>query len=469
MHVHFLHRPSAWAIACCIAGFLFCVNAYVHQDNGWNQDSRLALLHSLMAGGTVQIDAFHTRTGDKSFLDGHHYSDKAPGTAFLALPFFAPVWLAARVAGLPPDTDRFWELTSWGAALSVGAVVALGSAAVFLYLAGEIGRRRALIVALAVGIGWPAFPYGTMLMSHGATFGLLMAGLLLLQKRIVPGEGARTGVPHIAGALIGGAACGLAVAGEYTASPAAAVIVLLSLRHGWRTMLTACAGAVPFLLLIPLYNLAAFGSPLSIGYDHLQSFDGMKQGLFGITLIPRLDVVPRLLFGEYRGLFFWSPFLLLAVAGLVPLWRLNRTLCIATMVLVPLQALLISSFPYWHGGYALGPRHLVTLVPFLAIAAGYGLTLMPRLGMVLAGVSALLAGTATVIDSMPPEGNVRPIVTFYAQKFFAGDLAHNAGMELGLPGLWSLLPLLALLVAGIWALFLLCVREDGSSAARQIT
>ena len=72
---------------------------------GWNQDSRLDLLHALVVQKSFAIDAYHENTGDKSINNGHYYSDKAPGIVFIALPFCAAAGVL-RVLSVPLDSPQ---------------------------------------------------------------------------------------------------------------------------------------------------------------------------------------------------------------------------------------------------------------------------------------------------------------------------------------------------------------------------
>jgi uncharacterized membrane protein len=313
-----------------------------------------------------------------------------------------------------------------------------------------------------------------MLMSHGATFGLLAIALWLSEGRQTLGlpdarvpsftllSFLRTKPPAIHFLLDActGLACGLAVAGEYTALPAAAVIMLLGARRSAWSLLFVVVGVLLPLFLVSFYNYNAFHSVLSVGYSHLKSFKGMDQGFFGITLFPRFDVVVRLLFSEYRGFLFWTPFLLLAVPGFAVLHQKDNLLFWPVVGVPILYVLLISTYPYWDGGWALSVRHFASLLPFLGLAAGCGMLRYPRTGIALAGASVLLTGGATLIDAMPPEGCTHPIGDHFLRKLERGDFAHNLGMEAGLRGYWSLMPLLVIVAAGVVSLYLYCAAAD---------
>src|SRR4051812_40886065 len=81
-------RRVPWAFAALnLAVIAFHVNLF----GGWNQLSRALPLLSVVEEGTLRIDTRHELTGDKAVIDGHYYSDKAPGTTLLALPVYALV------------------------------------------------------------------------------------------------------------------------------------------------------------------------------------------------------------------------------------------------------------------------------------------------------------------------------------------------------------------------------------------
>ena len=83
---------------------LFLPYAYFDHNDAWNQISRLAALHAVVIRHTIVIDDYQVYTGDKAFINGHYYSEKAPGIAFLALPAFSLTVAAQRMLGIDPDS-----------------------------------------------------------------------------------------------------------------------------------------------------------------------------------------------------------------------------------------------------------------------------------------------------------------------------------------------------------------------------
>ncbi len=102
---------------------VFFTYGYFVGPPAWNQNSRFALTRALVESGSTAIDPYHHTTGDKSWREGHFFSDKAPGASLLALPAYALAYGITRVsggelaraevvpirppiAGLPDDTER---------------------------------------------------------------------------------------------------------------------------------------------------------------------------------------------------------------------------------------------------------------------------------------------------------------------------------------------------------------------------
>jgi hypothetical protein len=140
----------------------------------------------------------------------------------------------------------------------------------------------------------------------------------------------------------------------------------------------AMLGALPFVVGLMLYHQAAFGHPLETGYKHLNDSAYQPWHLGGFLGIRYPD--PRAFFLSYfsplRGLFTLSPFLLLALPGLVLLRREGRA-STESRALFWLSASVLagytyftSSFTYESWGWTTGPRHLTGLVPFLLLPVG---------------------------------------------------------------------------------------------------
>ena len=102
-----------------------------------------------------------------------------------------------------------------------------------------------------------------------------------------------------------------------------------------------------------------FGNPLGPILDKgVQHYYKFFTGHFWL-----LDV----LFSSYHGMFFFSPILILAFAGLWNLLKTDRTLALASLIILILQILLMANERYFWQGTAFGLRRLVDWTPLFAL------------------------------------------------------------------------------------------------------
>ena len=437
--VYFPVSMSQKAVAIALFCILLIAYSYSRGPKSWNSDSRLDLLYAIVDEQVLYIDAHHGNTGDKSKYGDHYYSDKAPGIAFLALPAF----LATRGIGMFVPSAGTWANVSWITTIgSVGIITALGGACAFLFLCQYVHRKYAFVTVLGIFLGAAPYPYATFLFSHSAVVGLLTMSLMLIATKDVHSW------KWIA---LSGLCSGLAFASEYPALLVIGGIFLLSIaKHGAKGLAFLVGMILPVILVL-LYNYACFGFPLSIGYAHVVGWPGMKSGFFGMSLSPRADVMTKLLFSRSRGLFYWTPFLLMAIPGLYLLLRRWPVHFFVTIIVFISHVALISSYYMWDGGGAVGPRHLAVLLPLLLLPVAYGLAMFPRLGTALVIVSILLTGFATLIDpgALP---RVDPLLDYYIPSFIDGRVRTNiANAFFGVKSVVSILPLLIIVfeAAGI--------------------
>jgi hypothetical protein len=423
---------------------LFVPFAYFNHSDGWNQGARLAELHAIVLQRTLALDKYHEITGDKALINGHYYSEKAPGIVLLALPAFSATVFAQQRAGIDPDSPAAWQVSNWIAtAGSVGVLAALGGVAFFVLLKRRMSAFAALVSTYALFLGSITFPYATSLFAHAGTIGLLAIGLWAMFSQTPRRD------------YIAGLATGLAVASEYPAViPAAAMAVYLthaSPSRAWRF----CLASVPAALVILGNNFLITGSPFSIGYGSNPAFPEITSGnAFGFDL-PDPEALRHLLWGEYRSLSYWSPALLMAVPGMVTLFREDRRSAWMVLIVFAFIMLQVGSFYSWFGGYSVGPRYLAPAIPFIGFAAAYGIKRFPIPGAMLTAASAILMGLVTSIAIDPPQEVLTPMQSFYLVRLRDDRFAANLGTLLGLTPEASLFVLAVFVIvsaAGVWLL-----------------
>jgi hypothetical protein len=227
---------------------------------------------------------------------------------------------------------------------------------------------------------------------------------------------------------------------------------------------------VPPLLLIPLYSWACFGSPFILPYSLNASFPEMKEGLYAIKW-PDADTAFNLLFSPARGLFFWTPFLVMAGAGYWRLVHVNRPLFWLTCVIPLLHVIVISGRTWdWPAGPTLGPRYLAPILPLLALPCALGVQRFPRYGIALAGYSILITTVATLTNASPPfPSHPNPLFDLHIPMLLKGELAPNLGTVSGLRPWLSLVVYYSILCGGIWWLWRRLPPESAAGGAAHQT
>jgi hypothetical protein len=442
------HRRAASAV-----GLLLLVSyAYFLSPPSWNENSRFDLVRSVVERRRLDIDPYEHNTGDKAIRGGHTYSDKAPGTAFLATPVYAVYYGFRKLTGSPlpsslPAAGRheegeFLVNTAFRRALYVCNLFtnALGGALLGALFFAHLRRRAvapgaALLATLALGLGSLAFPYATMFYGH------VLAALFLFGAFLLVVDGQRL--------LAAGALGGLAVLTELPAAPAAAIIAGLAVVTARRRALLYGAGAAMPLALLLGYQYAAFGAALRPGYALVSRPEfaaGMAKGVMGVGL-PRPGVLFAELFGRARGLLYLSPVLALGFVGLARRWRDQRATVIAAGAIVLYFLLMNAGYYMWYGGSALGPRHVIPALPFLCLGLPFA-TRRVALVAGLLGISVInqLAGTAVGPTAPLVADVLRDHVYWYLVRGAIPSPVGpaNLGTLMGLPGVASLIPLLVL-------------------------
>ena len=236
---------------------------------------------------------------------------------------------------------------------------------------------------------------------------------------------------------------GAAILFEYQAGLIAAAVGLYAATAGLRSLGRYAAGLVPGVVLLGLYDWAAFGSPFHLSYRYVadQFATEQSKGFFGIHA-PRPHAI-WLVLGGNRGLFVDAPVLLLAVAGLWLLWRRGLRAESLVCALVSLAFLLLE-FGYYdpYGGDSPGPRFLIPALPFLAVGLGPAFARWRTSTCVLALVS-VIASTA-ILESWPKAVNTPGVYhwSVWREVFLAplhgvsSELAHWAPQS-ALTGLGS--------------------------------
>lgn len=391
------NTPHSFSLPSLVFLTLLGSYAFFWHARDWNVSSRLMLTYALGDRGTVQIDGLEDHTRDRARVGRHFYSDKAPGYSLTAL----PVYLAVRAAGMPAhpvyrpgNGFTHWPADYWVTLGTSGLATALAGALLVrwaLYLSAA--PFAAALVGLSYGLSTPAYAYATLAYGHQlcacchvAAFGALWAA---------PRSRYPAGLAALAGLLTAWGAVVELQTGVIAALLAAyALGLVLSGRLKARSLgLFAVAAIGPALILVS-YNVLAFGSPLSLGYFHedIREFRELhsRDNPLGLRS-PDLTKAGPLLWGQYRGLLWYAPIVVLAVPGWIMMWwRGQRDLMVVSSAVVVAVFLVNLSYPEWTGGWSTGPRLLTPLLPFAMLGVAGLLTTRYRAWTTAALVLALV-------------------------------------------------------------------------------
>jgi hypothetical protein len=430
-----------------------------------NAVSRMALIYSLLEQHTLTIDRFAPLTVDKAFVDGSYFLDKAPGLSLMALPWVAGYLFVGGALGLDTAPIAAGGLTSsydysaviacfFTSALFGGAAVA----AVFLTARCWTGVGAALFASLVFAAATPAAGWATEFFGHAVAGACLLLAFAVMVRVPVP---QRRDAGVWAAALGVGLLLGWTVVVEYTAGVAGAVLAgfglgkIMRWQPGMRGGAIAAAGAGVFVtvLVLAVYNTAAFGSPIHIGYGDVVGFGGMKHGLMGVSW-PSPSVLYKILLGRYRGIVWVSPLMLVAPLAFVAAFRRLQQPEAWVLLLVPAAYLAINGgYVYWEGGWSTGPRFLVPALGFVCLAfAPLWESAGPRSRVVLlfaAAFSAALSLICAVTSMTAPNEIADPLFDYILPRFGRAQV-HDMLNLFGRHGLGTLLvlPLIWLLAAG---------------------
>ena len=418
-----------------------CACAFVVQSPGWAQTSYMSLSKAL-ATGTPQIDRWHWQTHDVAYTNGHYYSVKPPGLALATLPLYKALDAAggqrvsrdarirAESGGGAPWAARTLPVAQYGYSKpraiaareaiaddapmtwALGLLGVLAPAVVLLVLVARGADRIVAGTGTAVALTFAAatlmLPFSTLYFSHVLSAVLSFAAFVLVwrERRRAAQHATRAGMLALAGLL-----AGLAVVCEYPLGISALIVGIYALmprRPGLvRRALSYGGGLAAGVAPLLAYHWWAFGSPLHMsyanavketgrsGHDVLGLNDG---GFFGITM-PRPDAAFELLFSG-RGLLTLAPVMVMAIAGVVVMWRERGGAHRAEAAVIGALALayFVYNAGYWLplGGGSPGPRFLFPVLPFLALGLAIAWRRWPAPTLALGAISATTMIAATM-------------------------------------------------------------------------
>ncbi|MCB9554563.1 MAG: glycosyltransferase family 39 protein [Deltaproteobacteria bacterium] len=429
---------------------------YFPKIHSANELPRIYLTYSLIEHKTIQIDPGIRRwgaTADTSTVNGHSYSNKPPGSSLLAVPAYLVLKGIAALGGDQPSLAQLM----WTFRFATSTLPAL----LFLLLLWRfIGRfttddrcRRLALAAYALGT--LAMTYAILFIAHQLASVLIFSALVVWLEALEQRKKTRW---FFVGGLLAGCAPLCDYQTAFIGVPLAIWLLIKLLprtteRRPW-ALIAAAAGALPPLATLLGYHALAFGHPLKTGVDSAQAFaHHHTQGFLGITAL-RSEAFIGSFFSPDKGLFFFSPFLLLALVGWVLMARRRQwTMLLLSASVVAIFVLFISSINFWRGGWQFGPRYITAMLPFLLIPIAVTISRWQAnwalraicVGLISASIVIYTLGNALYPHF--PESFRNPLYEIVFRLLVDGYAPYNLGWLIGLRGTASLIPLLITLGA----------------------
>jgi len=380
----------------------FAVYAYFFAGGGWNQNATFDLTRAIVERHTFAIDAYAGNTGDVSFGRGHVYANKAPALAWLAAIPYAPLYALEKSRGADPGNAQLLTINAYLCSL---VCVALPGACIpamlFLYARRRgFDPRWSAFVALAIALATQLLPYATILMVAVPSAALLLFALTTRRRALA------------------GFAAALAVAMNYLCAPALLLFAFAGPRKTW---LRYVAGALAPLAALLAYQRICFGGFFTTSVEVTDPRFLTHGAPLGVMQRPSLAVLYAITLSPYRGFFFFAPLLVIALFGFLAWWRRERIVCAAAIAVIAAFVIFNASFNGWDGGFGIGGRYLVPLIPLLGIALLH--VRWRALAVIVAAISFAISLAAAAVDPQPSGSIPRPLTQYLAPLLLHGRFA----------------------------------------------
>ncbi len=434
-------NKGLWILAIYFFLAIYLLPMFPHGGSA-NELTRWATAASLVEKGSFEISWTEDLIGknvDTAKIGDKTYSNKPPGTAVLAAPFYA----LTRIFIGAPDASNI--RISWFVMRLFLSTLPLLLLAFWLY-----GRDSDETSLAALLFGTPLFVYSLLFFSH-----VLVAVLLYFAFRLLYD----TERIFLRNCILAGFLSGLAVTCEFPAvvpvSVFAVGLFFADKRNENRrqNLFFFALGGLPFAVLLLIYNYAIFGSPFALSYAY-ESFpewaEVAGQGVFGIGF-PTLSNIYLLLFSPSRGLFFFAPILFLPVIVFFTSSERRTLRHRVKIAAIVVSILVLCGHGAAHGGWAFGARYLVFILPLMldSFFDGEIYEFSNVWQGTLFTISFLLCTLPALTFPFAPPEFKYPHNNFWGkflfeENWFTPNLANVFGLS---SNIWTLLPALVLLFA----------------------
>ena len=403
------NRVVRWPLTVVLALLFFIYVASTFGVVSGNDGSNFAAARALVEYGSFEIhDGEVFAINDVAVHEGLRYSNKPPGTAVLATPFY---FLSKIVAGMQPREVRpeesqwyliqsrfahhlgynvpqyeFWEKyvgTRWEqdcTTLMAPLAGILGLWMIYrICLRLGASTSAAMLTMVAIGLGTLYWRYSTTIFSHVVSAALLLTVL----EWLISGRAYASRVRS----LVWGLLLGLNVAVEYQAVLSVPVLLIAWLATNRRSVpgtrdtsrhesvvrfAAVLAGGAVVAVGLAWYHTACFGSPwrTSVAASEFFAYSETVSGQLGGGF---WDGARVLLFSaeKQHGLLFVSPVAVLALLGWFCWPRKQRVALLTCGGIVLVHCVVIFNVVSPDGGATMDHRYIVRIIPVLMLPLAF--------------------------------------------------------------------------------------------------
>jgi hypothetical protein len=282
------------------------------------------------------------------YYNDHYYSTLPPGQSFIAIPFFLVgkgIWMVLSYFGI----NLSYISVTYIPMAMISSISAALTTALFHKLLTDLNveSNSSIMTSIILAFGTTSWIYAKTFFAQSLSMFLNFFGIYLV---LLAAKSEKPNKFFLAGIIIG-MAITVRVSNILLVIP---IFIYLILRSA--------------LSLLLLYNFLCFDNPFITGYyyDLLYDYTSVASTFSTNPLIGLFG----LLFSPGRGLFIYSPVLVLSIPGFYYFFKSNKEeaiLCILSFLVI---LLFYSTYTWWHGGLAYGPRFLTDVIPVFVLPIG---------------------------------------------------------------------------------------------------
>jgi hypothetical protein len=370
---------------------------FIHGDAGLS-----AVARDCCGGEFPAFTAIIRWPGTNQWVNAHPI-----GVAVLQTPFFLIGHGLTKWSNISPDGFTLYYQHAAGLSGLAWAIAGLYMLRRLLRRNFADGVTTATLVTLFFGTG--LYHYATYDSSYSHVYSFFLFTTFLYLTELWWADSHRS--PNWTRAMLVGVVAGLIVLTRHTNALFLLIFPLYGVRNAaslraavssltarWRELaLLAATGALVILPQLLLY-FRATGRFLVSSYGDL-GFNFTSPHLWGV------------LFSVQKGLFFWSPLLLLALVGWMLGHKATRPLVVGAIVVMALDIYLIASWWDWQFGASYGHRGFIDTLPLFALglAALFEWSTMRPQRMMIVGTIASMAVFLSVFQMLQYWNGVLPM------------------------------------------------------------